>query len=43
MEKYENYYRVEDDIDSFNRKIMLYANFRSRKEILEGTNLIFQK
>ena len=33
MEKYENYYRVEDDIDSFNKKIMLYANFRSRKEI----------
>ena len=43
MEKYENYYRVEDDIDSFNRKIMLYANFRSRKEILEGINLIFSK
>ena len=43
MEKYENYYRVEDDIDSFNRKIMLYANFRSRKEILEGTNLVFSK
>ena len=43
MEKYENYYRVEDDIDSFNKKIMLYANFRSRKEILEGTNLIFSK
>lgn len=43
MEKYENYYRVEYDIDSFNKKIMLYANFRSRKEILEGTNLIFSK
>lgn len=43
MEKYENYYRVEDDIDSFNKKIMLYANFRSRKEILEGTNLVFSK
>ena len=43
MEKYENYYRVEDDIDSFNRKIMLYANFRSRKENLEGTNLVFSK
>ena len=43
MEKYENYYRVEDDIDSFNKKIILYANFRSRKEILEGTNLIFSK
>lgn len=43
MEKYENYYRVEDDIESFNRKIMLYANFRSRKEILEGTNLVFSK
>lgn len=43
MEKYENYYRVEDDIESFNKKIMLYANFRSRKEILEGTNLIFSK
>lgn len=43
MEKYENYYRVEEDIDSFNKKIMLYANFRSRKEILEGTNLVFSK
>lgn len=43
MEKYENYYRVEEDIESFNRKIMLYANFRSRKEILEGTNLVFSK
>lgn len=43
MEKYENYDRIEDDIDSFNKKIMLYANFRSRKEILEGTNLVFSK
>lgn len=43
MEKYENYNRIEDDIDSFNKKIMLYANFRSRKEILEGTNLVFSK
>lgn len=43
MEKYENYNRIEDDIDSFNNKIMLYANFRSRKEILEGTNLVFSK
>ncbi len=43
MEKYENYYRVEEDIESFNQKIMLYANFRSRKEILEGTNLVFSK
>lgn len=43
MEKYENYYIVEEDIESFNRKIMLYANFRSRKEILEGTNLVFSK
>ena len=43
MEKYENYYRIEDDVDSFNKKIMLYANFRSRKEILEGTNLVFSK
>ena len=43
MEKYESYNRIEDDIDSFNKKIMLYANFRSRKEILEGTNLVFSK
>lgn len=43
MEKYENYKKIEDDIDSFNKKIMLYANFRSRKEILEGTNLVFSK
>lgn len=43
IEKYENYKKIEDDIDSFNKKIMLYANFRSRKEILEGTNLVFSK
>lgn len=43
MEKYESYKKAEEDFESLNKKIMLYANFRSRSEILEGTNLIFSK
>lgn len=42
MSKYDNYddYTIEN---SKNKKIMLYNNFRSRREILEGCNLIFSK
>lgn len=43
MEKYESYKKAEEDFESLNKKIMLYANFRSRSEILDGTNLIFSK
>lgn len=43
MEKYEKYSSLEDDENSKNKKIMLYANFRSRAEILEGINHIFSQ
>lgn len=43
MKKYEEYSNFDDDKNSFYKKIMLYANFRSRKEVLEGTNYIFSK
>lgn len=41
IEKYKTY----DDFNekSFNKKIMLYENFRSRKEILEFVNYVFKK
>lgn len=42
MEKY-NEYDLYTDLDSKNKKIMLYNNFRSRKEVLESCNLIFSK
>ncbi|MGL5616941.1 MAG: helicase-exonuclease AddAB subunit AddA [Sarcina sp.] len=38
-EKYESYTRVSGDK---NRKVTLYKNFRSRKEILDGANFIFK-
>ena len=41
MEKYNSFDFVEDKPNSLNRKILLYSNFRSRAEILEGTNHIF--
>lgn len=40
LEKY-NRYSTEDSNDD--RKIMLYKNFRSRKEILDGVNFIFKE
>lgn len=42
MEKYKTYDDFENK-NSFNKKIMLYENFRSRKEILECVNYIFKK
>lgn len=41
MEKYENYDHYIEKPDSNNKKIMLYANFRSRAEVLEGCNHVF--
>ena len=38
LEKYINYREFEDS----NRKIMLYKNFRSREEIINGVNYIFK-
>lgn len=38
LEKYINY----KDFESSNRKIMLYKNFRSREEIINGVNYIFK-
>lgn len=43
MEKYEKYSSLDEDKNSKNKKIMLYANFRSRAEVLEGTNHIFSQ
>ncbi|ADL51552.1 recombination helicase AddA [Clostridium cellulovorans 743B] len=39
LEKYETYEELDG---ARNRKILLYKNFRSRKEILDGTNFIFK-
>ena len=39
IEKYNNYSK---DIDSKNRRIDLSKNFRSRKEVLDGVNFIFE-
>ncbi|MGG5459995.1 helicase-exonuclease AddAB subunit AddA [Clostridium sp. B9] len=38
LDKYNNYSEEE----SLSRKIMLYKNFRSRKEVIDGVNYIFQ-
>lgn len=40
LEKYNTY---EKDERAKNRKILLYKNFRSRKEILDGVNFIFKQ
>ncbi|MFL0251783.1 helicase-exonuclease AddAB subunit AddA [Clostridium neuense] len=40
LEKYNTY---EKDENCKNRKILLYKNFRSRKEILDGVNFIFKQ
>lgn len=40
LEKYNNY---DDDYDSLNKKIMLYKNFRSREEVIDCVNYIFEK
>jgi len=41
LEKYQNYQEIEEK-NSVGRKIKLYENFRSRKNILELTNLVFE-
>ncbi|MEG0250084.1 MAG: UvrD-helicase domain-containing protein [Peptostreptococcus sp.] len=43
MDKYNSYDLYSESPDSLNKKIMLYKNFRSRAEILEGCNHIFSK
>ena len=42
LEKYENYKLKKDKNDSDNLKIQLFKNFRSRKNILDITNLVFE-
>ena len=39
LQKYNNYSQCEDN---YNKKILLYKNFRSRKEVIEGVNYIFR-
>jgi len=41
LEKYENY-TLENEEETKGKKIQLFKNFRSRKEVLDLTNLIFQ-
>ena len=41
MEKYYNYDLYSDESKSINRKILLYKNFRSRQEVLDGCNHVF--
>lgn len=43
MDKYNSYDLYSDCPESLNKKVMLYKNFRSRAEILEGCNHIFSK
>lgn len=43
LEKYHNYNAYDEFSDSKNKKINLYKNFRSRKEVLAATNYIFEK
>ena len=41
LEKYEKYKLVDDKIDNEDAKILLFQNFRSRSNILNITNLVF--
>lgn len=42
LEKYENY-KLKDELqENDNLKIQLFKNFRSRKEVLDFTNLVFE-
>jgi len=40
MEKYNTY---SEQKGSLNRKILLYKNFRSRKEVIDGVNFLFKQ
>ena len=42
LQKYDTYKLKEDKQETDNLKIKLFKNFRSRKEVLDLTNLIFQ-
>ena len=42
LDKYEKY-TIEDNIEAEGNKIQLFKNFRSRKNILDTTNLIFKE
>ena len=42
LEKYENYKLKDNQKDGDNLKIQLFKNFRSRKNILDITNLVFE-
>ena len=42
LNKYENYKTVENKEENDNLKIKLFKNFRSRDNVLDFTNLIFQ-
>ena len=42
LNKYENYKTVENKEENDNLKIKLFKNFRSRENVLDFTNLIFQ-
>lgn len=45
MEKYNTYPEAKssEGKESLNRKILLYKNFRSRKEVIDGVNFIFKQ
>ena len=43
LEKYQRYLPADQADDGQERKILLSRNFRSRKEVLEGTNFIFEQ
>ena len=44
LEKYDNYTLAEDDkkVCTENTKIQLFKNFRSRKNVLDFTNIVFE-
>ena len=42
LDKYDRYLPYEEAEDGQNRKILLSQNFRSRPEVLDGTNFIFE-
>ena len=42
MKKYDTYKKLGSNLDSDNIKIQLYKNFRSRENVLDITNLLFQ-
>ena len=43
LEKYDKYKLIEDKKKNDNLKIKLFKNFRSRKDVLDTTNIIFSQ